>query len=341
VDTYESIQVVAVNNGSTNYSLLGSAFNAITVGRSDGVHAQGSVALDSLYTAGRTVPDLVAPRSTTSGATPVVASTSALLVQVGHEAAQGVPTLVPTGNGGETAAVYDGERSEVIRAALMAGADRATANQSIGADVTDYRVDPAHRTDNGLDNRYGAGQVNVYDSYMIIAAGEQDSLEDGGAMTVPWSGFDYDAEFGGLTGSNLTSTYDFDTSAQNLRFAASLVWNLEVVDGLQSGFDPVATLYDLNLYLLDVTDEPFLVAESASDGDNTENLWLELSAGRDYQLLVTKGDGQADFDWDYALAWTAVPVPLPASAWLLFSAVGVLAGFGRRRRPMGITKAGR
>ena len=59
----EYIQVVAMNNGAgvATQPQLGSSFNAIAVGRSDGISKQGSVALDSLYTIGRTRPDLVAP----------------------------------------------------------------------------------------------------------------------------------------------------------------------------------------------------------------------------------------------------------------------------------------
>ena len=82
----EFIQVVAMNNGAGNatQALLGSSFNAIAVGRSDGGAKNGSVALDSLYTAGRTRPDLVAPASATSYATPMVSAAAALLVEVGH-----------------------------------------------------------------------------------------------------------------------------------------------------------------------------------------------------------------------------------------------------------------
>jgi hypothetical protein len=78
-----------MNNGANNYPLLGSAFNAIAVGLSNGNHALGSVQLDSVYSFGRPRPDLVASPpieyTKTSYATPSVASAAALLVGVGHE----------------------------------------------------------------------------------------------------------------------------------------------------------------------------------------------------------------------------------------------------------------
>ena len=45
----------------------------------------------------------------------------------------------------------------------MAGADRQTHNAS-GANITDNRATPANQTSNGLDNHFGAVQVNVPNS---------------------------------------------------------------------------------------------------------------------------------------------------------------------------------
>ena len=53
-------------------------------------------------------------------------------------------------------------------------------------------------TDNGLNNVYGAGQLNIYNSYHITAAGEQNSLQDapGTHGNIGRYGFDYDPYFG-------------------------------------------------------------------------------------------------------------------------------------------------
>lgn len=72
----------------------------------------------------------------------------------------------------------------------MAGADRATTNVTTRANSTDYRR-AGHETTNGLDSRYGAGQLNIFNnSYRILAGGEQPSAQPGGDDIAP-SGFDY------------------------------------------------------------------------------------------------------------------------------------------------------
>jgi hypothetical protein len=326
IDRDEYIQVVAMDNGSTNYPLLGSSFNAIAVGRSDGNHAIGSVALDSIYTNQRTRPDLVAPLDYTSDATPVVAAGAALLVQTGHEGGTTLSTdpLVKstTNRNGDT--IYNAERSEVVKAALMAGADRSS--------ISGYSA----QTANGLDKRYGAGRLNIYNSYHIIAAGEQNSLEDGGSGNIGRYGFDYDPYFGGLSGSNKTGSYYFHISSGTGTLTVSLVWNLKIDGGSEGSFDGTATLYDLDLYLYEINGASLVeLASSTSAVDNTENIYLtNLPGSHDYLLMVAMGDGQADFLWDYGLAWDISEVPLPA-AWLLFGS-GLLAlgcfRAGRRRR---------
>jgi hypothetical protein len=82
VETDEYIQVVGLGNGAgtSSVALLGSAYNGIAAGRTDGQTQVGSVALDETYTAGRTRPDLVDPSDYTSTAAPHLASAVAMLV---------------------------------------------------------------------------------------------------------------------------------------------------------------------------------------------------------------------------------------------------------------------
>ena len=62
----EFIQVVGTNNGSSTKTLLSGAYNTISVGRTDGGHATGTLGVDGVYTANRTRPDIVSPAGTTS-----------------------------------------------------------------------------------------------------------------------------------------------------------------------------------------------------------------------------------------------------------------------------------
>jgi hypothetical protein len=324
VNRDEFIQVVAMNNGSGNAdrALLGSSFNSIAVGVSSGSSQHGSYALDSLYTAGRTRPDLVAPQTYTSYATPLVSGAATLLVEVGHAGGTTLSTdpavKSTTNRSGDT--IYNAERSEVVKAALMAGASRTASQWTQGYSVN---------TDNGLNEVYGAGQLNIYNSYHIIAAGEQNSLQDApaGQGHISNYGFDYDPYFGGLGGSNRTASYYFSTSgAGNL--TASLVWNLAVDGGTPESFDGTAILYHLGLYLYDLTTSQ-LVGSATSEADNTENLWLSLLANHSY-LLEVAALGTANFQWDYGLAWNIAP--LPGTVYLLGSGILLLLGFRRKLR---------
>lgn len=322
VQRNEFIQIVGMANSSSNSPLLGSAYNVIAIGRTDGAHDKDSDAVDSVYVAGRTRPDLVAPQTTTSAATPIVAAAAALLVETGHNG--GLALSKGSANITGVGTVYNAERAETIKAALLAGADRATDNTSTSANIIDYRSS-GHQTSNGLDDRFGAGQLNILHSYQVIAAGEQNSLQDGGSNNgaIALHGFDYDPSFGGSAGSNRTATYKLNAD-EDLNLSASLVWNL----GVSNNSSLTTTLHDLNLELFDTTTQT-TTAFSASTLDNTENLWVSLLIGHSYELLVKSGETN-NFSWDYTLAWhispiDTAPVPVPAAIWL-FS--GALAGIG-------------
>lgn len=330
VNLNEYIQIAASGSGSP---LLGNAYNVIAIGLTNG-SASSSIAVDDTYVDNRATTDLVAPAANLSTATPIVSATAALLVQTGH---QQTNLSLGSNNISGVGTVYNGERSETVKAILMAGAERQTENTSGYGDITDYRS-TGHETNNGLDNRYGAGQVNIDNSYQIIEGGEQNSLEDGGDNLgqIDQSGFDYDDAFGGaISGtvrnplqSNSTATYAFTASADET-LSAALVWNLGVTNN--SAMD--TTLHHLGLALVDVTENNSIVASSNSMFDNTQNIyWEGLVSGHDYQLQVSSLEGA--ITQDYALAWNrtinATPVPLPAAFWLFGSVLAGLVGFQRK-----------
>lgn len=320
VDLNEYIQVAA----ATGSPLIGNAYNTISVGLTNG-SSLSSIAVDATYVAGRAITDIVAPASAVSNATPIVSAAAALLVETGHQQTDlslGYRTV-----GADT--VYNAERSETVKAILMAGADRQTSNTSGYGDITDYRS-AGHQTDNGLDDRYGAGQVNIYNSYQIMTAGEQNSLQEGGSNgQIDMVGFDYhDFNYTGGSNSDTIASYSF-TADTNETLSAALVWNLGVSNN--SAMD--TTLHHLEISLLDVTDN-LTVAVSESMLDNTQNLfWQNLMSGHDYQIQVSSLEGAVN--WDYSLAWNrsinAAPVPLPAAFWLFGSALVSLIGFNSKR----------
>jgi hypothetical protein len=234
---------------------------------------------DDIYKSIRSRPDLVVPLDYTSDTTPIGASAAALLLHKGRS------TMA--------------EKSEVIRAALMAGADRFTPCECKNF-LGDYRADTVNQTENGLDVRFGSGQLNIYNSYQIIAAGEQNPGEIGG------SGYDYNPGFGGAQSSSDLAVYSLTADAQHTWLSACLSWHLDINGGTSGYFNGFATLYDLDLELFDNTLSQ-VVASSASQLTNTENLWVPLSAGHAYEIRVKRGVGQAvPFLWDYGIAWHMV-----------------------------------
>lgn len=321
-DADELIQVFGANNGSADRVLMATSFNGITAGRIDANHADGVIALDAIYTANRPAIHLVSPENNVSNSAPTISSSAALLIDAASSNPIWSEASTTTRAGLN---IQNAERTEVIKAALMAGASRTTENTTTLGDIIDYRVEPANQTNNGLDRRYGAGQLNIYNSYQILAAGEKPSLEDDGVLSSGLIGFDHDGTFGGESGSNSLATYDLGITTTPVELTVALVWNLDVAGDAPptpATFDETASLYDLNLRVIDVSDGNLVLAESASTIDNTENIWITLEAGKHYQIQVS-AEG-ANFNWDYGIAWhstllpVAVPLHWPAVAVLLY-----------------------
>ena len=272
----------------------------ISVGRTDGGHAKG---LTTFYGSGRSRPDIVAPTPDrgpyTSYTTPVVSSVATVL----HQAAAGT----------------DAARSESMRAILMAG---ATKEEFGGWDQTVSRR---------LDDVFGAGEVNVYNSYKIIEGGEFNGSLIEPITSIGQYGWDYN--------SNLNNTdsmyYDIVIGAGVTWSDISilLAWNIEVVDtDLSAGiFNPTTSLANFNLELFDSSSSFLgsLLDSSMATVGNVEHLYLNsLGPGR-YTLRVTTNSSR-----DFALAWRANAIPEPGSFVGLGFLTICLAAFLYRQRPV-------
>lgn len=329
-DVDELMQVYSPNNNNLRLTtastvLMATSFNGLVVGVSDFTHGEKVIQLDATYVADRVAINVVVPQSLTSFSAPFGSSAVALLMsaaQANHDWSDGsVTTRAGT-------IVQNAERIETVKAVLMAGALRQTLNSTTTGDVQGYRSLVSHQTNNGLDWRYGAGQINVFNSYHILAASEHASAEDAGIGSIGFAGFDHDDAFGGLSGTNAVGTYHLGVNPELRNFAVSLVWNLSVVGSPNqfTPFDDTASLYDLNLELIDLTAGGNVVASSESLIDNTENIWFALQPDREYELRVSKAVTQANFNWDYSIAWQAtefVELNIPFPNWAML----ILAGF--------------
>jgi hypothetical protein len=149
------------NAGSTLLALLSCSYNGIAVGRTDGAHSYGLTPIGT-DGPGRMKPDIVAPGSATSWATPVVAAAAALMQQAASEP----PLLSNPGAGDPT----------VIKAVLMAGAVHSETWSNAPTASGDTRGEAVRP----LDPILGAGVVNVDRAHRILTGGEHD-----GSLTVP------------------------------------------------------------------------------------------------------------------------------------------------------------
>jgi hypothetical protein len=279
------------NNSNANLpDAFASGYNSLIVGSSNGGHAAGFTDLNG---AGRVKPDIVAPQGNTSNATPIVASAGALL----HEAGAGTNAV----------------RSETMRAILMAG---ATKDEFPGWDRTVTRP---------LDKRFGAGELNVYNSYQILQGGEFAASAGQPTFAVGLNGWSYVEQI--ADGENLY--YDFVVGdLQRLDdFSIMLNWNLEVTDlnPDEAIFDPETSLANLDMRLFDSSDEFLgsLVDASLSSVDNLEHIFTgNLRTGR-YTLEIS-ADGATDFGLAWRGSLTAVPEP-GMWAGLMLIATGITA----------------
>lgn len=269
---------VAVHNGSGNPipQLLGHSYNAIVVGLTSGNHSSGDTTFDE---AGRLKPDIVAPQSPsgdyTSYATPMISSAAALLMDV----VDGDSALTNAGS------------PQCIKALLLAGATKD--------EFSSWSRTPAHP----IDDHYGAGELNIYNSYHTLVSGENDSGVTGIVSGIGWDS----ATISG--GTNALYFFDVPESNVMTRLSVMLVWNREITDGDPGpGFDPVASLANLDLRLHESTNltTHTLLDTSTSVLDNVEHVYIRNLIAGQYAIEVEAHDSE-----DYALAWFSKTALIP------------------------------
>lgn len=280
INESDTTTVVGSGNGGAIPPGWAPSYNAITVGLSRGTHGDG---LTTTYGAGRVAINVVAPEPLTSSSTPVVAGAVAIL----QDAADG----------------SDAARSEVIRATIMAGATKGA--DDIDGTWTRTQTQP-------LDSTFGAGELNIFNSYNIQQAGEFDGGDSAGNATVlaDPNGWDYEEELA----TNGELFYEFSVGQDQVLENLSIVltWNLNVVDtdASPNNFTPndlSAQLADLNLELFDAAGN--LIDQSISSVDNVEHIFVSenstLCEGT-YLLRVSNSNLMAT---DFGLAWRGTLSP--------------------------------
>lgn len=287
---FKTLFISGAGNGGPIY-LPATCYNGIAVGVTEGTSSAGPT-LDN----GRCKPDIMAPGSSvTSFSTPYVSGAAAVLLQAGLR-----------GDGGsDTNSAGD---MRTLKALLLNGAVKP-------ADWTNSTSSP-------LDLRYGAGILNVFNSYKQFAAGKHGYI----VSTSVTSGNPHPPT--GATGTeNALSAWDFNTNSSttgNILVAATDGVNhyyFNVTNGMSNAvFIATATLVwnrpssasssihssinNLGLFLYNTANSN-LVMVSTSMVDNVQHIFVpHLAPGR-YDLQVWKAGGSSivSTSESYALAW--------------------------------------
>jgi hypothetical protein len=276
VALYGTIIVSGVGNGGAypNPNAPSTAYNVISVGASPGPSSVGPT-IDN----GRSKPDITAPAGETSYSTPLVAGCAAILVQAGT-----------AGDGGDSPQTEaDAVDFRTVEALLLNGADKQS--------VTFNRTPTAP-----LDPTNGAGMVNVYNSYLQLAAGNfpagsVDNTAAVGAAHPPDTSGPVIQSLLGWDFATITSSANTDAYANYLfqppvgvssyTATATLVWERQFNANTAT---PIG-INTLDLFLYDLTKNT-LIDESVSTVDNLQDVYdLNLAPGDLYDLQVLKNGG--------------------------------------------------
>ena len=246
----------------------------------------------------------------TSFAAPTVAGGAALLYDTAYD--------VFPGNA-------DARDARVMKAVLM-----NSANKTFGwnnGQVAHPNGNGGVLTIQGLDNRVGAGRMNLDNAYDQFLTGTTDiaGTTGGNLGLIDDIGWDF-----GQVSSGTTNDYFFNSPlAGGSTLNATLTWFRDRrINASNTVFDD--SYDDLNLELWSVVDGTFisLISESASLYNESEHFSFELPVPGDYALRVrwfkevfdVVGDANQEL---YGLAWrtgatlAAATIPEPASVMLL------------------------
>ncbi len=244
---------------------------------------------------GRSKPDITAPGGVSSDSSPYVAGAAALLMQAGAR-----------GDGGsDTNSATD---IRTVKALLLNGAVKPPGWTNViwtnGARLV-------------LDTNYGAGVLNVFNSYEQLAGQKQTNFVSAsvsaGAAHPPTGATNTIGALSGWNFTNLTSSSSLDAAAHyyfnvtngvsNAAFTATatLVWNRQ---------QSKSSINNLYLFLYNAANSN-LVAVSTSAVDNVQHLFVpELPQGRYDLQVLKKGGSYVSPSETYALAFEFFSLPL-------------------------------
>ncbi len=289
----DNIFVAAGTNngaGSAASPMMAYAYNAVTVGVSNGAHSNGLTPA-GIDGQNRRKPDIVAPGQFTSFATPVVGAAAALL----FDAADSDPAV--SGNANANKAL-------TIRASIFAGANHRV-DWSNGAPTSGATKGI---TATPLDPLFGVDLLDIDRAHRVFTAGESNGTAAADLATLrPHQGWDYVTTM--TANTSLFWSFRVHTPVAELSAIAS--WNRQVATTYTT-----TTLQDFDLRLWKVQAGGLISisgdagtgvyasgnVESNSLIDNTEHLYLRDLAAGDYVLELKRKTG-TQVAYPVVVAW--------------------------------------
>ncbi len=294
---------VGMNNGPASAcpDLFAAAYNVISVGLTNGLHSRGGTTSD-MDGPGRRKPEIVAP------ANPTLAATS---FSTGYlSSAAGLLS--------EAATTANGRHTKTIKAILLAGATKE-----------EFPAWAKSATD-PIDAIYGAGELNIYNSYYILNGGEQPANNAAGR---PFLGWDFHSL---LAGGTADYRLNIPAGMYGVELSAFIVWHRTPTDPLGGGFalrnDPLIN-FDLTLFHDPAAGGDAVTMDSSTSTIyNIEHVWKKNLPAGNYRLRASRGSTSGTTH-DFAIAWRLTtaphqPVPQIATAGnsVTFTFSGLLPG---------------
>ena len=276
---------VGLNNGDLSVcpDLFAAAYNVISVGLTNGLHSRGGTTSDMDGT-GRRKPEIVAAvdpaNAATSFSTGYVSSAAGLLLAKAN-------TMIPN----------SARHAKTIKAVLLAG---ATKEEFPGWAKT--ATDP-------IDAIYGAGEMNIYNSYHILDGGEQAVNAAGDATSRAYFGWDMNSIIGSATADY---RLNIPAGAYGTELSAFIVWHRTLTDS--NPLPLVFTLapdtlvnYNLTLFRDPAAGGTAVTIDSSTSTIyNLEHVWKKDLPAGNYRLRVSRTSGATQ---EYSIAWRLSTAP--------------------------------
>lgn len=290
---------VILTNGVQNapnpqLALMTYGYNGISVGLMSGSHTFGNTPA-TVDGPGRMKPEIVAPGQFTSFSTPIVNAAAALMI----ETARTEPALVSNPNA---------ERSEVVKAVLLAGANHRpgwTNNPVTTGILRGLTATP-------LDPVYGVDLLNVNNSHLILTG-----MEQNGATSPPASanigprGWDLEPY-----GTGASRYYRFHLNAEADQISILVTWHRIVSNTFGVPIVPNLAVF---LWRVDSNNQLVTLIGTAGEGwfdsgnvvsqsavDNLEHIFVRGLEAGSYAIEVRRQD-QSGGMASAALAWLIPP----------------------------------